>query len=425
MRLRSIRPDPPPIDPNGNDPASVPPGTVGPPSARPGDPNGVTIEASGPLQSMPRVIASAWSGWPADWWPPYWNGGGGGDQQLSDTAWMCVDLNASVLATMPPYLVGAAVSLDCAWLQNPDPDTYASWEEFCKQAFWDFQLGECFVLSTARYATGWPARFHCVPGWAVQVELVDGIRRYEIGDQDVTDDMLHIRYKSSVDRARGIGPFDTPAGQSVLQADRYLTAYAQGFIGAGGVPTSILSTDAPLSQVQSDQIKADWIAARQAQLGAPAVLSGGVSWQATQLSPHELALVELSDRTQSRVAQMLGVPAPIVGIPVSDPQTYRNVKNFFDFHWRMGLRPKAQTVMSALSAWLLPRGTSVELNRDSYIEPEPLERAQVAQIYSSIRDSPTGPPVLSVDEIRTIERMEVAGHAGVPPPTTGTETAGA
>jgi hypothetical protein len=113
---------------------------------------------------------------------------------------------------------------------------------------------------------------------------------------------------------------------------------------------------------------------------------------------------------------MLGVPAPLVGIPVADPQTYRNVKNFFDFHWRQGLRPKAQAVMSALSAWLLPRGTTVELNRDAYIEPEPLERAQVAQIYNGIRDTPTGPPVLSVDEIRTIERMQVAGPAGQPPP---------
>ena len=133
------------------------------------------------------------------------------------------------------------------------------------------------------------------------------------------------------------------------------------------------------------------------------------------MNPRDMALVELSDRSRAIIAQMLGVPAPLVGIPIGDPQTYRNVKNFFDFHWRSGLRPKAQAVMAALSAWTLPRGTAVELNRDAYVEPEPLERAQVAQIYSSIRDSPTGPPVLSVDEIRAIERMRVAGAAGIPP----------
>jgi len=376
VKLRSIRP-PDDITPNPNDPASVPPSTVGPDQlVTPGDPDGVTIDPSPPWVPPPRIIPSAWSGWPADWWTPVWGGGSGYGPPLTDTAWMCIDLNASVLASMPPYLVGAAASLDTGWMTNPDPDTYTSWEEFAKQAFWDFQLGETFILATARYATGWPARFHVVPRWAVDVELVNGVRRYQIGSTDVSGDMLHIRYKSSVAQPRGIGPLE--AGASTVAQDQAL--------------------------------------------GEPAVLSGGVHWQPTQINPTDSALIPLSDRTQARIAQLLGVPAPLVGIPVSDPQTYRNVKNFFDFHWRAGLRPKAQVVMAALSAWLLPRGTTVELNRDAYVEAEPLERAQTAQIYNAIRDTPTGPPVLSVEEIRTIERIPTAGDSGIAPPA---EPAGA
>ena len=34
--------------------------------------------------------------------------------------------------------------------------------------------------------------------------------------------------------------------------------------------------------------------------------------------------------------------------------------------------------MAALSEWVLPRGTTVEVNRDAYVQPEPLERAQTA-----------------------------------------------
>jgi HK97 family phage portal protein len=420
MKLRSIRP-PDDITPNPNDPANVPPSTVGPDQlVTPGDPHGIQIDPSGTMTPLDRIVASAWSGWPADWWAPAWNSGGSLDPALTDTAWMCIDLNASILSTMPPYLVGAAPSLDTAWMDNPNPDTYSGWEEFAKQVFWDFQLGEVFILATARYATGWPARFHVVPPWLVEVELVNGVRRYEIGAADVTGDILHVRYKSSVDRARGMGPLD--AGQAKIIADRVLSQYAQNFVASGGVPTSILMHGEELTAKQATDLQAAWVAARQSKLGEPAVLSGGVTWQATQISPRDLALVELSQITQGRIAQMLGVPAPLVGIPVSDPQTYRNVKNFFDFHWRGGLRPKAQTVMKALSAWLLPRGTTVELNRDAYIEPEPLERAQVAQIYAGIKDA-TG-PVLSVQEIRTIERMTVAGHAGDPPPP-DTQPAGA
>jgi hypothetical protein len=86
--------------------------------------------------------------------------------------------------------------------------------------------------------------------------------------------------------------------------------------------------------------------------------------------------------------------------------TYANVTSIFDYHWRAGLRPQAQTVMAALSGWLLPRGTRVEVNRDAYVQPEPYTRAQTAR--DSQRDSrpDQGNPAMSVDEIRKAERLD-------------------
>jgi hypothetical protein len=104
---------------------------------------------------------------------------------------------------------------------------------------------------------------------------------------------------------------------------------------------------------------------------------------------------------------MLGVPPHLVGLPSGgDSMTYANVSAIFDYHWRAGLRPKAQTVMSALSGFLLPRGTRVELNRDEYVQPGPYERAQTAQILNGIVDPATGQPALSVAEIRQAERLD-------------------
>src|SRR4051812_1609120 len=96
--------------PNGNDPLDVPPATVGPPSARAGDPHGVEL-VGGPLADASTPVPPrpmAWAGWPADWLTPNW---WGRVEALTDTAWMCLDLNASALGTMPPYLVNAAPSL--------------------------------------------------------------------------------------------------------------------------------------------------------------------------------------------------------------------------------------------------------------------------------------------------------------------------
>jgi HK97 family phage portal protein len=274
-----------------------------------------------------------------------------------------------------------------------------------KQMAWDYMLGEAFVLATAYYSTGWPSRFHVVPPWLVNVEMSRGRRVYSIGEIDVTGDILHVRYQSSVDNARGVGPLE--AGRYRLLAAEVLSRYATTLASSGLIPSSILEAPVDLTPDQAASIRDDWVQQRAANPGYPAVLSGGLKWTPTQLNPKDLALLELSTFNESRIAVLLGVPPFLVGLPSGgDSMTYSNVSSIFDYHWRAGLRPKAQTLMSALSGWALPRGTSVELNRDEYVQPGPLERAQTAQILNSIVDPETGRPVLSVDEIRGAERFD-------------------
>jgi HK97 family phage portal protein len=392
-----------PVVPNDNDPADVPPATVGPPSAVPGDPNGVEIidEGTGPPWPRSRIVPSPWSGWPAEWDTPNWYGR---VEDLTDTAWTCLDLNSSLMATMPPYLVNAAPSLPTDWLNNPDPDLYTSWEEFAKQLFWDYQTGEAFVVATARYANGFPARFHVVAPWFVEAEMVGGARRYRIGGLDVTADMLHVRYKSTTDDARGHGPLE--AGRSRLIAAMVLTRYGTNFAASGGVPNAVLIHPDELSGTQAEDLQARWMDARLSRMGVPAVLSGGIDFKTIQLNPRDMALLDLLTFNESRIAVMLGVPPFLVGLPSGgDSMTYSNVVSLFLYHWRAGLRPKAQTVMAALSGWLTPRGTRIEVNRDDYIAPEPLQRAQAEQILNAIRDD-QGRPVMTVQEIRAAERLD-------------------
>jgi HK97 family phage portal protein len=399
---RAIRPDPSSEIPNDN-PAGVPPASVGAPDAVPGDPHGVELVGDDPGWAPPPTITpSAWSGWPADWATPYW--GSPGMSVLTDTAWMCLDRNSSVLAAMPPYLVNAASTLSADWLNNPNPAVYTDWREFLHQFAWDYQLGEAFVLATSRYSTGWPSRFHVVAPWYVNVEIRGGLRYYDIGGEDVTDDILHVRYKSQVGFAHGIGPLT--AGSMRMVADQMLTQYGTK-LAITGVPTGVLTHPANISQAQAQKLQADWVAARASTIGEPAVLGGGITWAPTQLNPSEMGLLDLLRFNQSRIAELLGIPPVIVGLPSGgDPMTYRNVAMLYDQHWRSGLRPKAAALMSALSGWALPRGTVVELNSDDYVQGEPLERAQAYQILASIVDPVTGQPAMTVDEIRAAERLD-------------------
>jgi HK97 family phage portal protein len=388
--------------PNGNDPAANPPATVGPPTATPGDPNGIEFidaPAGRPFGAgPPRPVA--WSGWPAEWPTPNWWGRA---QSLTDTAWACLDKNSSIFASMPPYLVDAAPTLSADWITNPDPDMYGSWNEFAKQLLWDYQsAGETFVLVTARYSTGYPARFHVVEPWQVNVEMDGPYRRYTIGSGDVGDDMIHIRYQSRTGDAHGHGPLEVAGPRLVAAAS--LARYASQFAAAGGIPNAVLIHPDDLTAQQAYELQSQWVNARMSTLGLPAVLSGGIDFKTLQFNPADMAMVELSAWNEARIAVLLGLPPFLVGLPSGgDSMTYANTAALFDYHWRAGLRPMADHLMADLSGRLLPRGTTVEVNRDAYVQPGPYERAQTWEILTRIG-------VLDAAQVAGIERLIVTGN---------------
>src|SRR5262245_9073438 len=203
------------------------PPSVGP-GYSPGDPDGLEILTSEPAAEtrMAAVVPSNWDGWPAGWGSPLWGGSGGRLEDLVDTAWAGLDLNASVLSSMPVYRTRDTTVLPpTSWMGNPETSIYTGWPEFAKQLFWDWQgCGEAFVLPMARAADGFPFNFRVIPPWLVNAEMAGGGRSYKIGSIDVTGEILHIRYKSSTDSAHGVGPLES--GRYRLLAAAVLARYA-------------------------------------------------------------------------------------------------------------------------------------------------------------------------------------------------------
>jgi HK97 family phage portal protein len=389
------------ITPNANPPGV--PATVGGGDWTPGDPDGLEFDNTVTYsRSLPIPVPSPWDGWPASWNVPQWDFGSKFNE-LVDVAWACLDLNASVLSAMPVYRTrGGQVIEPATWMHNPDPSIYTSWHEFAKQLFWDYMTGEAFVLPVARQFDGYPLTFRVMPPWMMHVEMKGGVRVYRLGGQtgpDVSDEVLHIRYKSTTDGAHGVGPLEQAGGRMLTAG--VLAKYVRNIVDTGGIVVQTLETDQQLSAGDAQDLLNQWVASRAANLGAPPVLDANVKLvDHQQMSPKDMAMLEIAEFTEARIAVLLGVPPFLVALAssASDSMTYSNVSQVFDFHDRASLKTKATHVMAALSWWALPGTQRAELNRDEYTRPAFAERASA---YVQLVNA----GIMSVEEVRTAERL--------------------
>jgi len=395
------------ITANTNPPIDTPPNTVGPDTWTPGDPDGFEILADGVEgRSLPTILASPWSGWPATWQTPDW---WPGVNCLADTAWACLDKNSSILASLPVYKTRGGQVVDPeGWMTNPDPRVYTSWYEFAKQLFWDYQgCGEAFVYATDYFSSGWPMFMRIIPPPLVNVEMDGSIRRYFVGSVDITADVLHIRYKSTIGDARGQGPLDVAGAR--LTASCVLARYVSTMT-TSPPPFMTLTTDQQLNETTAQEIATQWATARAANAGLPVVLESGLKLETLQVNAKDMALLELAQFTDARICVLLGVPPFLMALPSGDSMTYSNVEQIFEYHDRSQLRTEAVAVMSALSGWALPRGQNVELDREEYTRPPLTERVNAYTALSALG-------AISPEEIRAIERTFFAAAPAVDSPT--------
>jgi HK97 family phage portal protein len=387
-----------------NDTTDSEPGTVGSTAYNPGDPEGVVWEYD-PVE--PRHMSfpspSPWSGWPAEWSTPDWNWNSRFNS-LVDIAWTCIDRSAAVLSGMPVYRTRNGRMIEpTSWMTNPDPSIYSSWEEFAKQLFRDFMMGEAFVWPVSFGANEYPLTFRVVPPWMMHVEMRGGRRVYRMGGQggrDVTGEILHIRYDSTTDSPRGKGPLEVAGGRKITAG--LIEKYTRKVVENGGMPLYTLETDAELDEDEAQDLLNQWVVSRQQNLGAPPVLDNGVKLNAQQgMTPRDMAMIEIAQFTEARIAVLLGVPPMIVGLPSagSESMTYSNVSQVFDQHDRLSLRPMAAAVMGALSAWALPSTQRAELNRDEYSRPDFASRVDA---YVKLIEA----KVMSPEEVRVAERLQ-------------------
>ena len=363
--------------------------------------------------------SQAWSGWPVDWdVPPLEPLGtqaysGEGYGRLNDTmfarvstAMSAVDLNSRELGSFPVYGMRDSIPFELpTWRLNPEPEIFSSWADFMHSAVNSLLLrGECITYATGHYADGRVARFTTLNPDVVDVEQVAGRRVVTLAGAELPrEDVCIVRYQSWPMRIRGISPIEW-VGQSLVTAGA-LERYAGGLAHRGGIPWAVLKSRTNMNATQAADLQARWVAASRRRDGAPAVLGGDFSLEPLTISPRDLSLLEIREFDERRVAAAFGVPAYLLNVAMASGLTYTNAESLFRHHWAATLRPLANLLAEAWSTWLLPHGSRIEFNPDRYTQPPLGERVQAWQTMFNIVDPLTGERAITLDEIRTAERM--------------------
>lgn len=412
------------VTPNANEAiGSVGPNvpTAGDPSAQSGAEGGYGATHVLYPAWAPPLQAQAWAGWPAEWAVPSTATGtiGGLPQVGTDIVWTCIDRNATAVADMPPYMTRGPDLVRVPippYIENPQPEVYSHWGEFVRQIWWSYQAaGEVFIMATSRYSdTDYPRTFLMVAPFLITPEIIDGQRRYFIGSEDVTRDVLHIRYASWPGDARGHGPLEA-AGARLL-AVRSLMRYGSDLAVNGGIPWAVLKHKYKLGATQANEMRAQWVQAAHDRAGAPAVLDLDTDLQVLQVSPKDMALSEMQQFAEARIAVLLGVPPYMVGLPSGgDSMTYNTQEGVYVDHWRRTLKPGSGYLMAALSHWLTPGPVSIRLNAASYIRPGDTDRA-------AYYDTMVRLGVLTAADVARMEELPPPAAAAATQPPSSTAT---
>ena len=357
---------------------------------------------------VPPPGVARWDGWPVEWATPSWGSTVGLTEitKRSSTVFAAIDKNAWALATMPPYLLvdGKISPSRPDWMTNPQPGVYTGWIDAMRQVVASFYGGEVFLWCTSRNRDGTVRTWVMLdPGW-VNV-LADGeMRAITLHGQDITADVLHVKYASWPGEARGVGPL--AAGAQAMFGAAALERYQADLASRGGIPWGVITVPGRMTADQANNARLQYVEARMGSRAAPAVFTDGATLSTLNISPKDMALLELRQFDEARLAVLLSCPPSLLGLPSGENSlTYQTQEGIYGAHWRTGLRPSSALLSEAISNWALRPGETMEVDDDEYTRPALKDyAATLVQLVEA--------KIMTVDEARAALRFNSMSNAG-------------
>lgn len=270
--------------------------------------------------------------------------------------WGCVRLLADTVSMMPvetfTWAGKTRVPMDPGpFVRNPA----GNWgmPDWVYQAMVSLVLrGNAIGKITARDSIGNPTQVEWYAPDTVTTDpsAPDGVRRYLVQGKPVeAGDVFHVRAYPMPGLTMGLSPIRYAASQ--LATEAYIADFAQAFFRDGAHPTGILTTAAQKNGDQARILKERFKASVNGR--EPAVLSGGTTYQAIQVTPEESQFLLTQKYGVASICRIFGVPPEMVAAEAGNSMTYANVEQRSIDFLTYSIQPWLTRLETAIST-LLP-----------------------------------------------------------------------
>lgn len=301
--------------------------------------------------------------------------------------------------------------------------------EFVHQVMLSLTLHGCAYIYAPRKAGELPAEMRVIhPNLVKDFYLSDdGTAWYVIDKQPhSSDDLKAIHWILMPNQWRAISPLEAlrnTVGTSIAM-DRFLAQ----FYGEGATPSSVLETDATITEEQARILRDTWADAH-TRRRKPAVLTGGLRWKSVTTSAADMQMLEHREAIVRDIARAYRIPLYMINASGGDSQTYQNVEQAGINFVRYTLLPFMRRIEDAISE-MLPLTQKVRFNAAEFERADLTTRvkAQQVQIMSGTltpneaREQENREPYEGGDQfVLGISGTAVAGVQGGDLPTMGTD----
>jgi HK97 family phage portal protein len=190
------------------------------------------------------------------------------------------------------------------------------------------------------------------------------------------------------------GVLETHAAE--LEMAQRAVSYGSGMYRSG-VPAGYLKTTTPnFREEQAIALRKQWLSHHGGDRRSIAVLNSTTDFQPIQMSPVDMAIVQMRQMSVMDIANMFGVPIYFLGSDPSSSNTYSNAESRNQdlrqslLHWAAGIE---QTLSSCI-----PNGQWIEIDFRGLLRPDTKTRYESYSM--ALRDK-----WLTVDEVRQLENL--------------------